>query len=101
MKSGTKPIGHPPAVAKTQSDGRWGRKCRDPNGTGRIFRGRLPLSAQFLVRKRIGPHLDVHGHRIGALAALVEPGRAVAAGAPQTPALPAGLRIVDAGVETL
>src|SRR5689334_9444363 len=52
----------------------------------------------FLLRQRIGPHLDVHRHRARALAELIEPRRAVAARAPQAAAFPAGIRIVDARI---
>src|SRR5215813_6707075 len=52
------------------------------------------------VCQRIGANLDVHRERACALAKLVEPGRAVAAGTPQAPAFPAGIRIVDAPVQT-
>ena len=41
----------------------------------------------------------MHGERLGALAVLHQPRRAVAARAPQTAAFPAGFRIVDAAVE--
>src|SRR5262249_47138814 len=47
------------------------------------------------------PHLDVHGAGLRSLAAFHQPRRAVAAGAPQTAALPAGVRIVDAPVQAL
>src|ERR1700688_4218722 len=53
------------------------------------------------VRQRIGPELDVHGARHRALAAFLEPGRAVAVGAPQPAAFPAGIRIVDPPIEAL
>src|SRR3984893_252718 len=53
------------------------------------------------VRQRIGPKLDVHGARHRALAAFLEPGRAVAIGAPQPAAFPAGVRIVDPTIEAL
>src|SRR6516225_1954473 len=59
------------------------------------------LSIRFSVRQRIGANLNVHCERARALAKLVEPGRAVAAGTPQAPAFPAGIRIVDAPVQTL
>ena len=67
-----------------------GQTCVGPQGPQNL-----------LVRQRIGPHLDVHGARLSALAAFLEPRRAVAARAPQAAALPAGVRIVDAAVETL
>src|SRR5262245_50724568 len=53
------------------------------------------------VRQRIGPHLDVYGARLGALAAFLEPRRAVAVRAPQSPAFPAGVRVIDAPVQAL
>src|SRR5262249_30353823 len=53
------------------------------------------------LRQRIRPHLDVHGAGLRSLAAFHQPRRAVAAGAPQTAALPAGVRIVDAPVQAL
>src|SRR5580658_4218486 len=53
------------------------------------------------MRQGIGPDLDVDRHRRHALAAFLEPGRAVAFRRPQTPALPANVRIVDAGIKTL
>src|SRR5215467_6779814 len=51
------------------------------------------------VRQRIGPHLDVYGARLGALAAFLEPRRAVAVRAPQAAALPVGVRVIDAPVQ--
>jgi len=53
------------------------------------------------VCQRIGPHLDVYGARLGALAAFLQPRRAVAVRAPQAAALPAGVRVVDAPVQAL
>src|SRR5207244_13596290 len=53
------------------------------------------------VRQRIGPKLDVHGARHRALAAFLEPGRAVAVRAPQPAAFPPGIGIVDTPVKTL
>src|SRR2546428_12856819 len=53
------------------------------------------------MRQRIRPHLDVYGARLRALATFHQPRRAVAVGAPQPTALPAGVRIVDAPVQTL
>ena len=50
------------------------------------------------MRERVGADLDVDDHRRHALAAFLQPRRAVALGRPQPPALPASLRIVDAGV---
>src|SRR5262245_64062171 len=52
------------------------------------------------MRQRIGAKLEVHGDRLAALAALAQPRRAVAARRPQAAALPAGIGIVDASVET-
>src|SRR5262245_50269593 len=54
-----------------------------------------------LFRQRIGPQLEVRRQRLRALAAFDQPWRAVAVAAPQTPALPAGFRIVDAAVKPL
>src|SRR6516225_4397744 len=54
-----------------------------------------------LVRQWIGPHLDVYGARLGTLAAFLQPRRAVAVGAPQSAALPAGVWVVDAPVQAL
>src|SRR5215831_3960156 len=51
------------------------------------------------VRQRIGPHLDVYGARLGALAAFLQPRRAVAVRTPQSAALPAGVRVIDAPVQ--
>src|SRR6266853_636731 len=53
------------------------------------------------MRERIGTDLEVHGHGLHALAALLEPRRAVAARGPQAAAFPAGVGIVDAAVEAL
>src|SRR5215475_10037062 len=53
------------------------------------------------LRQRIRPHLDVHGAGLRALAAFHQPRRAVAVRAPQPAALPAGVRIVDASVQSL
>src|SRR5580700_5688312 len=53
------------------------------------------------MRQRIGPDLNVDRHGRHALAAFLEPGRAVAFRRPQAPALPAGIRIVDAGIKSL
>src|SRR5580704_7939625 len=53
------------------------------------------------MRQRIGPDLDMDRHGRHALAAFLEPGRAVAFRRPQAPALPAGVRIVDAGIKSL
>src|SRR6266568_6535774 len=51
------------------------------------------------VRQWIGPHLDVHGARLTALATFLQPWRAVAVRAPQPAALPAGIRVVDPPVQ--
>src|SRR5262249_25864259 len=53
------------------------------------------------VRQRIGANLNVHRERPRAFAKLVEPGWAVTAGAPKAAAFPAGIRVVDARVQTL
>src|SRR5207244_5351718 len=62
------------------------------------------LNRQVLSRplfcQRIGPDLDMHGARPGAFAALHQPWNAIAARAPEPAALPAGIRIIDAAVET-
>src|SRR6202140_1870366 len=59
------------------------------------------ISQRTSVRQRIGPKLDVHGARHRALAAFLEPGRAVAVRAPQPSAFPPGVGIVDTPVKTL
>src|SRR6266567_8036933 len=61
----------------------------------------VQISPRTSVRQRIGPKLDVHGARHRALAAFLEPGRAVAVRAPQPAAFPAGVRIVDTPIEAL
>src|SRR4030081_1816831 len=43
----------------------------------------------------------MHGARPGALAAFLEPGRAVAVRTPEAAALPAAVRIVDTSIEAL
>src|SRR5665213_1760414 len=53
------------------------------------------------VGERVGAELEVDDQRLAALAAFLEPRRAVAAGGPQAAALPAGIGIVDAAVEAL
>src|SRR5215472_11184337 len=53
------------------------------------------------VRQRIGPHLDVYSARLWALAAFLQPRRAVAVRTPQSAALPAGVRVVDSAVQAL
>src|SRR4051795_253403 len=54
-----------------------------------------------LLGEWIGPYLDVNRARLGALAAFHHPWDAVSAGAPQPPALPAGVWIIDAAVKAL
>src|SRR5262245_50423779 len=54
-----------------------------------------------LSRQRIRPHLDMHRPWLAALAALHEPRRAVSVRAPESAALPARVRIVDAPIESL
>src|SRR6266404_462460 len=71
---------------------------RTPRGHRR--RG-VQISPRTSVRQRIGPELDVHGARARALAAFLEPGRAVAVGAPQPAAFPAGVGIVDTPAKAL
>ena len=51
------------------------------------------------VSQQIRADLDMNGTRARALAAFHQPRRAVAIGAPESAALPAGIRIVDAAVE--
>src|SRR5260370_40534832 len=51
--------------------------------------------------ERVGANLEVHGHRLVALATFGLPGRAVAAAYPQPPALPAAVWVIDAAVESL
>jgi hypothetical protein len=53
------------------------------------------------MRQRIRPHLDVYGARLGALAAFLQPRRAVPVRTPQPAALPAGVRIIDPPVQAL
>src|SRR5262249_30497159 len=53
------------------------------------------------VRQRIRPHLNVYSARPGALAAFLQPRRAVSVRAPQPAALPAGVRIIDPPVQSL
>jgi membrane-associated PAP2 superfamily phosphatase len=55
----------------------------------------------FLSRQRIRPHLEVHDERLRALAAFLEPRRAIAARHPQPTALPSRVRVVDAAFEAL
>src|SRR6202795_1118500 len=63
--------------------------------------GAFKLSRLTSVRQRIGPKLNVHGARHGALAAFLEPGRAVAVRAPQPAAFPAAVRVVHPPIEAL
>src|SRR5947208_640939 len=51
--------------------------------------------------QRIRPDLNMHGARLAALSRLHQPWRAIAVGAPQPAAFPAGIRIVDAPVQAL
>src|SRR5262245_59220738 len=53
-----------------------------------------------LVGQWIGADLDMNGARARALAALHQPGRTVAARAPKAATLPAGVRVVDASIES-
>src|ERR1700691_3971850 len=61
-----------------------GRKSKPPGAARRraVFGRRFRKGS---IGKRIGPDLDMHGHRRHAFAALLEPRRAVALGAPQAP----------------
>src|SRR6266478_6180906 len=59
------------------------------------------LSIPLSVCQWIGPQLDVHGPRLAAFAAFHQPRRAIAVGAPQPAAFPAGVGIIDAPVEAL
>src|SRR5207247_605348 len=54
-----------------------------------------------LLRQRIRPQLEVHCERLLALSAFAQPGRTIAAGGPQSTTFPAGIRVVDAAVESL
>src|SRR5262245_27441127 len=76
----------------------------------RLLRKRITLGPHLVwpqhmctrsVRERIRPHLDVYSARLGALAAFLEPRRAVAVRAPQAAALPADVWVIDAPVQTL
>src|SRR5262249_1375846 len=73
------------------------------HGRAGVFRSAVPRAEnrERSVRQRVGTDLDVHRDRRHAFAALLQPGGAVPFRRPQAPTLPAGLRIVDAGVETL
>src|SRR5438128_1311147 len=65
-------------------------------------KAKLQLAAfATLFCQRIGPDLDMHGARFRALAALHQPGCAVAARTPEPAAFPARARIVNAPVEAL
>src|SRR5665213_3671905 len=90
---------HSIAALPLWKNSKGGFHLREGRSFRRALRNVLCRSAQ--CASGSGRTLDVDCHRIGALAALVEPGRAVAGGAPQTAALPTGVRIVDAGVEAL
>src|SRR5262249_24208157 len=72
-----------------------------PNKRGRAERGPNHLACAPSVRQRVGPYLDVDGARLRTPATLLEPRRAVAPRAPQPTALPAGIGVVDAAIETL
>src|SRR6516162_637434 len=63
--------------------------------------GAAPMMCARSVRQRIGPHLNVYGARLCALAAFLQPRRAVAVRAPQPAALPAGVRVIDSAVQAL
>src|SRR6516162_7128632 len=69
--------------------------------TSRLTVPRGSLRAPASMRQRVGTDLDMHGQRGHALATLLEPRCPITLRRPQAPALPAGLRIVDARVETL
>src|SRR5689334_16918886 len=70
-----------------------------PNGSG----GAIVLSAPpvISVRQRVGSELEMNRQRLRAFPALDQPRRAIPTSGPQTTALPAGFRIVDAAVESL
>src|SRR5712671_6807528 len=53
------------------------------------------------MRERIGAQLEVHNDWLASLSTFLEPWRPIAAGGPQSAALPAGVGIVDAAVESL
>src|SRR6266478_8589048 len=62
----------------------------------------IPLfSAVSLVRERVGSKLEMNDHRLASLAAFLEPRGSVAAAGPQSSALPAGIRVIDASIEAL
>src|SRR5271165_322527 len=67
------------------------------------YRPRVPQDEVLmcLIRQRIGAQLEMDRQRSAALAAFLEPGRAIAACGPQPTALPAGIGIVDAAIESL
>src|SRR5258708_32955797 len=52
-----------------------------------------------LVRERVGSKLEMNDHRLASLAAFLEPRGSVAAAGPQSSALPAGIRVIDASIE--
>src|SRR3984885_15635143 len=60
-----------------------------------------PIEPGPSMRQRVGADLDVDRHGGHARAAFLEPGGGVAFRRPQAPALPAGVRIVDAGIKSL
>src|SRR3981189_2891993 len=53
------------------------------------------------LRQRIRAKLEVHGHRLHALATFDQPRRPIAAAGPQPATFPAGVGIVDAAVKAL
>src|SRR5262245_31378168 len=89
----------------SRSAKRWRRRARlhveAETHWGHASRGPNERTCVRSVRQRIGPHLDVYGARLGALAAFLQPRRAVAVRAPQAAALPAGVRVVDSAVQAL
>src|ERR1043165_6354350 len=80
----------------------WAARGRQPAKAiaGRVARAAIVL-LDALVCQRVGPDLDVHGTRLGTLAAFLQPRRAVAVGAPQAAPFPACVRIVDARIQPL
>src|SRR6266480_3862266 len=79
----------------------WRPSCAKCDGSGKAAPGRVCVFGVASVRQRIGANLDVHRERPRAFAKLVEPGCAVTAGTPEAAAFPAGIRVVDAPVQTL
>src|SRR3954462_3875932 len=75
---------------------RTARRCGATPG-GNVFK---PFVVR-LLRKRIRSKLEVHGHRLHALATFDQPRRPVAAAGPQPATFPAGIGIVDAAVKAL